>query len=131
MISKMKAFIYNLILFIVILPLFSCSQNSNGTVVIGEQNAREAIKSAIADKDYNPFYDTLIKDKETAIAVAEPILFKIYGKKNIIDEKPYECYLIDGYWYMSGTLRKGWKGGVFEIIISSKDGRVIKLIHGK
>jgi hypothetical protein len=32
---------------------------------------------------------------------------------------------------MSETLPKGWVGGVFETIISSKDGKVIKLIHGK
>ena len=113
------------------MPLLSCGQNPNERMIMGEQNARQAIKNAIDDKEYKPFYDTLIKDKVTAIAVAEPILYKIYGKKNIIDERPYECYLIDGYWYICGTLPKGWKGGVFEIIISSKDGRTIKLIHGK
>jgi len=127
----MKKFIYNLILFAVMLPLFSCGQNFNDRTVVGEQNARRAIKNAIDDKEYEPFYDTSIKDKVTAIAVAEPILFKIYGKKNIVNERPYESYHIDGYWYIGGTLPKNSKGGVFEIIISSKDGRVIKLIHGK
>ena len=112
-------------------PLILCCQNFQGRLVMGEQNAKEAVRKAIADKDYKPFYDTLITDKQTAIAVAEPILFKIYGKKNIVDERPYECYLIDGYWYISGTLPKGWTGGVFEIIVSSKDGRIIKLTHGK
>jgi len=127
----MRIFIHSLILLFVMMPLLSCGQDPNERMLMGEQNARQAIKNAIDDKEHKPFYDTLIKDKVTAIAVAEPILFKIYGKKNIIDERPYECYLIDGYWYISGTLPKGWKGGVFEIIISSKDGRTIKLIHGK
>jgi len=127
----MKNFINSLILLFVMMPLLSCGQDPNERMVMGEQNARQAIKKAIDDKEYKPFYDTLIKDKKTAIAVVEPILFKIYGKKNIVDEKPYECYLVDGYWYISGTLPKNSVGGVFEIIISSKDGRVIKLIHGK
>jgi hypothetical protein len=120
-----------LTIFLFVVGLSLSAQNYNGRLVLGEENAKLAIKKAVNDKDYKPFYDTLIKDKETAIAVAEPILFKIYGKKNIIDERPYECYLINRYWYISGTLPKGWVGGVFEIIINSKDGKVIKLIHGK
>jgi hypothetical protein len=114
-----------------VLSLTSCAQNLNSRIVLGEENAKKVVKTAVADKQYRPFYDTLIKTKETAIAIAEPILFSIYGRKDIIKERPYECYLIDGYWYISGTLPKGWLGGVFEIIINSKDGGVIKLIHGK
>jgi NTF2 fold immunity protein len=129
--NKMKTFIQGLTLMMVILPFFCCGQNFKGRTMRGEQNAKQAIKEALANKNNKPFYDTLIKDKETAIAVAEPILFKIYGKKNITDQKPYECYLLDVYWYICGTLPKGWRGGVFEIIISSKDGKIIKLIHGK
>ena len=120
-----------LILLVMILPLIFHGQNSNERITPGERNARQAVKKTLNDKSYEPFYNTLIKDSQTAIAVVEPILFKIYGKKNIISERPYECYLIDDYWYISGTLPKGWDGGVFEIIISAKDGKIIKLIHGK
>jgi len=109
----------------------SFSQDFNGRTFIGKQYASEEIKKAIENKNAKPFYDTLIKDKEMAIAIAEPILFKIYGKPNIIEQRPYESYLINGYWYISGTLPKGWTGGVFEIIIRSKDACVIKLSHGK
>jgi NTF2 fold immunity protein len=73
----------------------------------------------------------LIADKETTIAVVEPVLFNIYGEKNIKDQRPYEIYLFNGYWYVGGTLPEGSKGGTFEIIISSANGRIIKLIHGK
>jgi NTF2 fold immunity protein of polymorphic toxin system component len=118
-------------LIITILPIISLGQNIKEREVLGEENARQAIKKALNDKSYKPFYDTLIKDKGIAIAVAESILFKIYGKKNIIKERPYESYLIDGFWYISGTLPKNYKGGVFEIIISAKDAHVKKLTHGK
>ena len=117
---------------LLIFIMSSCSSGPNfkNQTVVGEENAKQAIKEAIKNKT-KPFYDTLIKTKEAAIAMAEPILFDIYGKKEIINERPYECYLIDGYWYISGTLPKDWVGGVFEIIINAKDGQVIKLIHGK
>ena len=119
------------IIFILILPLLVYSQNYKERNVMGEQNARLVLKKALRDKTDKPFYDTLIKDRETAIRVVEPILFKIFGKKNIVRERPYECYLIDGYWYVCGTLPKNFKGGVFEIIIDSRDGKVIRLTHGK
>lgn len=127
----MKTIVYKLGLLLMILPFFSCGQNINERIIIGEQQAKQAIKNALEDKDYKPFYDTLVKDKETAIAIAEAILFKTYGKKNITTQRPYECYFIEAHWYISGSLPKGWVGGVFEIIISAKDGRVVKLIHGK
>lgn len=118
------------ILFVIATKL-TFSQDYKGRLVLGEANAKEAIKKTIADKNHRPFYDTLIKYKKTAIAVAEPILYEIYSKKNIIDQRPYECYLIDGYWFISGTLPKNTNGGVFEIIISSRDGKVMKIRHGK
>src|SRR5437762_11415059 len=110
-----------LLIWILILSFDSYGQDFKGRTVLGEANARQAVKNALIDESYRPFYDTLIKDKQTAISVAEPILFKIYGKQNIVSERPYECYLVDGYWYISGTLPKGWVGGVFEIIIGAKD----------
>ena len=120
-----------LILLVCTAPYFSLAQDFKNRIVLGEKNARQAIKEAINNKNYKPFYDTLITDREMAIEIVEPILFKIYGKENIVSERPYECYLIEGYWYICGTLPKDWKGGVFEIIISSKDGKVIELTHGK
>ena len=99
------------IILILTLPLFANCQNFKGRAVLGLENARQVVKKSLADKNYKPFYDTLIKDKVTAIGVAEPILFKIYGKKNIISERPYECYLVDGYWYICGTLPKSFEGG--------------------
>jgi hypothetical protein len=99
--------------------------------MLGENHAKKQIQVALKDTTVKPFYDTLIKGKETAIAIVEPILFKIYGRKQIIKERPYETYLIDGYWYITGTLPKGYLGGTFEIIFSAYDGKVIKLTHYK
>ena len=49
----------------------------------------------------------------------------------IASEKPFECYLIDGYWYLRGTLPKNYQGVVSEMIMSAKDGTVIKINHTK
>lgn len=106
----------------------SCAQNSNDQIPF-EQQAKQRVQEVLKDTSYKPFYDILIKDKETAIAVAEPILFSVYGKNQIISERPYEVFLTNGHWYMIGTLPKGYKGGTFEIIISAKNGGVIRLIH--
>jgi len=106
--------------------IFSFGQNAES-----DQTIRQRVRQLANKSDSKPFYDTLIRNKETAIAIAEPILFDRYGKKNITKQKPYECFFIERYWYITGTLPKGWDGGVFEILIDSKDGRIVKLIHGK
>ena len=108
---------------LLILPLFSFGQNNE---------LRKTIKEASADKTGKQIcVAKVITDKATAIAVAEPILFKIYGKDQIIKEKPYIVSLVDDYWVLEGSLPKGYVGGTFFIILSSKDGRVIKLVHYK
>ena len=108
----------------------SSAQNFDGRLVLGEKVARQEINKALKGNT-KPFYDTLITETATAIAIAEVLLFKFYGKENIESERPYEVYRIDGYWYISGTLPKGYLGGTFIIIINSINGEVIRLIHEK
>jgi len=102
------------------------------------KEAREIIRDALADKTGKQIVvDKVIPDVQTAIAVAEPILFKIYGKDQILSEKPYNTSLVDGYWMLSGSLPKSNSsgtyslGGTFFIILAAKDGRIIKLTHYK
>jgi hypothetical protein len=113
-----------------VLPLTFWGQNFKNRTTIGEDSATKTIKNILSDNSYKLPSDTLIKDKETAIALAETVLFKSYGKALIAGEKPYESYLIDGYWYLRGTLPKNSTGDVFEMIIGAKDGRIIKMSHG-
>ena len=111
-----------LISLLVLVPFFS----------FGQTDYRHVIKQALADKSGKEVcVNMVVPDKQTAIAVAEPILFKVYGQNQIVGEKPYNVSLIDGYWVLTGSLPKGWLGGTFLIILSAKDGRVIKLTHYK
>jgi hypothetical protein len=99
---------------------------------LGEENARKQVNDCLKGKGQPFTWDTLIKTPATAIAIAEPILFDVFGKEQILKEKPYEVYLMEGYWYISGTLPNSYnEGGAFEIIFSAKDGRIIRLTHYK
>jgi hypothetical protein len=73
----------------------------------------------------------LVKDENTAIRIVEPILLNIYGRKNIIRQRPYEVQKLDAYYIINGTLPEGSLGGVFLIVIDSRDARIVRLTHGK
>jgi hypothetical protein len=105
------------------------AQSFIGRTVLGEQHARQQVVSIVKEAPVKTFAEPLISTGEVAIAVAEPVLFNIYGKQHIMKERPYEAYLINGYWYISGTLSEGRRGGTFEIIMEANNGRIVHLIH--
>jgi hypothetical protein len=114
--------------------LTACGQTKNDRTILGKTYAEQELKFALTDKSQENFVDgkrIIIKDSVTAISIAEPIIFSIYGKDNIIEQRPYETFLIDKYWIISGTLPKDYKGGTFLIIIDSRDSRIVKITHGK
>ena len=67
----------------------------------------------------------LVPDKETAIQIAEIILFRLYGKDAIIAERPYEVNEEDYIWWISGTLKGEAMGAPFKIAISKQTGAVL------
>ncbi len=75
---------------------------------------------------------TFFPKKETSIEYAELILFEQYDKEEIEFQKPYQVYLIDDYWIIFGSIpRKNYRGGVFELVFDSWDGKILLLSHGK
>jgi hypothetical protein len=82
------------------------------------------------DNGYRPAAG-FVPDEKTAIAIAVAAWIPIYGKKTIDGEKPYKAVLKDGVWTVTGSLPKGWKGGVAEAKIAQGDGRILKIIHGE
>lgn len=72
-----------------------------------------------------------VPDQATAIQIAVAVWNPIYGKEKIQKEKPYKAKLRDGVWYVSGSLPKGWVGGVAEAEITKDDGRIIRISHSK
>ena len=129
--KKMKT-IY--VLMLLIFMLTACGQTKGDRTILGKSYAEKELESALTDKSQHNVVDNttaIIKDSLTAINVAEPILFGIYGKDNIIKQRPYEIYFIDNYWVISGTLPKEYVGGTFLIIIDSRDSKIIRITHGK
>jgi hypothetical protein len=117
-----------LLLCILFLPLLVAAQKRDPEVT---KFWRAEIEKALADKKNQEVPYMAIPDSATAVAVAEPILFKVYGKEEILGEKPYKVDSVDGYWVLTGTLPKGYLGGTFVIIMAAKDCKVIKLTHYK
>jgi hypothetical protein len=110
----------------------ACSQNNR--TELGKSHAEKELKLALSKESQHNIIDNknvIIKDSSTAIKVVEPILFSIYRKENIESQKPYECYLIENYWVIAGTLPKEMVGGTFLIIIDARNSKVLKITHGK
>ncbi|WP_170170199.1 NTF2 fold immunity protein [Hymenobacter perfusus] len=80
-----------------------------------------------------------IRDANTAITIAEALAFSEFGEKEVRDERPYNVMYIDGYWVVTGSMKEAIVdtdkhvtiGGVFEVILDAKDGRVLRLTHGE
>jgi hypothetical protein len=130
MINVRMLFFFVLLIFI----LSACEQTKSKPTILGKSYAQQELKLAFTNKEQQNVIDNksvIIKESVTAILVAEPILFGLYGKDNIVNQRPYEIYLTDNYWVISVTLSKYQLGGTFLIIINAKDSRVVKITHGK
>ena len=69
----------------------------------------------------------VVSDKETAIRIAEAILFPVYGENAIRGQRPYQVTLNDGKWAVDGTVRPGFVGGSFHVVILQRDARVVEI----
>jgi hypothetical protein len=118
----------------IILMLLNCLYliNPDESTNSGINYAKEYLENSLKGKSFNLVgKQDIITDKEAAIDYAELILFKIYGEKKIVEQKPYEIFLINNYWVISGILPKGYTGGAFKIIIDKRNGAIINIGHDK
>jgi hypothetical protein len=72
-----------------------------------------------------------VRDSAEAIEIAVAAWEPIHGAAHIAHEKPYHASLHSGVWTVTGSLSKGFKGGVAVADISAKDGSIIRVTHGK
>lgn len=75
-----------------------------------------------------------VPDAQTAIAIAVAVLTPIYGQEKIAHEQPFKATLVDGVWFVEGSLPWAWlgaTGGTAEAEISQQDGRILRVTHGK
>ncbi|WP_290858601.1 NTF2 fold immunity protein [Flavobacterium sp.] len=123
----------NLFLFCFIFCQMLTSQNLNNQKNNNRIIAENELEIALSKKSVNNFSqkETIIKDSLSAISIAETILFNIFDKTSILEQKPYDIHHINNYWIISGILPKGYKGGTFLIIIDDRNSEVIRITHGK
>jgi hypothetical protein len=80
--------------------------------------------------------DGFVPDSATAARIAEAVWIPIYGEANIRRQRPFRAELHNGVWTVTGTLaptRPGWArvGGVALARIAKRDGRVLRVSHGR
>jgi hypothetical protein len=67
------------------LTFSACGLGSTDRTILGETIAKEEFKSELLDTTaVEVLIKPVIPDKETAINISEAIVFKAYGKENII-----------------------------------------------
>lgn len=85
----------------------------------------------------------LVKNEETAVQLAEILLFQVYGEDKIKSQRPYEVKLVkNNIWIITGSLNENIFqkllygnfpkfGGTFEVKIDAKNAQVIYITHYK
>ena len=115
------------------LILFTCSLLSFANRALDEQTIIKHLQEVCRDSSYAHYPAAgYLGNEATAVQVAEPILFNIYGKDHILEQKPYQVHQIDSVWVINGTLPVNYtNGGTFFIVLNKKDGKVLSISHGK
>ncbi len=74
----------------------------------------------------------LVPTAATAIQIAVAVWTPIYGKQHIQNERPFRATLQNGVWTVTGSLPKQFNvGGVAVAEIAKRDGRILRVSHGK
>jgi hypothetical protein len=73
-----------------------------------------------------------VPDAKTAIRIAEAVWIPVYGEEKIRQERPIHARLHGSKdrWLVTGSLPKGYIGGVALAVISKTDGRILRVSHG-
>jgi len=75
-----------------------------------------------------------VPNAETAVKIAEAVLIPVYGKKQILSERPFNATLEGDVWTVSGTLHCGaphCMGGTAVVKISESSGQILQMVHYK
>jgi hypothetical protein len=77
--------------------------------------------------------DGFVPNAEVAVKIAEAVLIPVFGKQQVLSERPFKARLEGELWIVEGTLNCAGicDGGTAEVRISKKSGEIIRMIHGK
>jgi len=111
-----------------------CGFSQNGKLYLDSCRASFILSKAVIDTmpiSLNRKGWKLNLSQKESQKIAQIILYSIYGKKEIINEKPFNSYKIGELFVLWGNLPKNFKGGVFEIIIHRQNSQVLYINHEK
>ncbi len=96
----------------------------------------ELVEQALRDAAHPELHSYMppegyVPDSATAVRIAEAVWIPIYGERHIRRERPYGAMLRDSVWHVYGHLPANYLGGVAVAEISKRDGRVLRVSHGK
>lgn len=72
-----------------------------------------------------------VPNSESAITIAIAVWRPIYGRENIARKAPFKAILKGNIWFVSGSLPKGYVGGVPIMEINKMSGEIIRVSHSK
>jgi len=72
-----------------------------------------------------------VPDSITAVRIAVAVWIPIYGESHIRGEAPFDARLRDSVWTVEGSLPRDHVGGVAVAEIARRDGRILRVSHGK
>jgi len=100
--------------------------------ILRKDNALILVEAITAKDSVIPLEDSLaLTDSISVVAFAEKELFRTYGKRHILNQRPYEVYQFNRYWYVGGTMPENMKGGTFSLVIDAQRSSVMYMMHGK
>ena len=105
--------------------LWSCARDAAPSRPLGEDLYRDGQHYFVPVAGFVP-------DSITAVRLAEVVLEPVYGRQTIVRERPFDAELQDSVWVVEGHLPKGSTvGGTAMLVISRRDGRILRMTHGE
>jgi NTF2 fold immunity protein len=71
----------------------------------------------------------IVSNAAVAIAIHEAIASAAYGREVIEKERPFHAVRVADFWWVCGSMPKGFLGGVAISVIRARDGQVMRLSH--
>jgi len=110
----------------------STQRHFHERILTNNEEEEKELYKLLKDSMKKHFHERiLINNEKELVELVEPILFRIYGKNEILNERPYDYYRFGDFWILTGTLPKQSLGGTFNIKINRKTCQIINISHGK
>lgn len=90
-----------------------------------------AVPADLSDPSVGIPVEGLVPDAGTAISIAQTILIRRFGVREVAGQMPLSARLTDDVWSVEGTISSGTFGRAIQIEISKRDSRVLRIGFGK